>query len=77
MGSGTSVTHQLYHHPTRNSSSANALTNSNSITTQLTGDASVLSDATIPVDSWVWVVFTAPATATAGQYITIDIRYEE
>tara|TARA_R100000900_G_scaffold28666_3_gene22513 strand:+ start:1687 stop:2634 length:948 start_codon:yes stop_codon:yes gene_type:complete len=77
VGSGTTVTHQLYHHPTRNSASANALTTSQNINTQLTGNASTLSTAAIPADSWVWVEFTAPATATAGQYITIDIRYEE
>jgi len=77
VGSATAVVHQLYHHPNRNEASPNALTNSKSVTSQVGGNTSVLDDNTIPADSWVWVSFTAPATATTGQYITIDIRYTE
>ena len=77
VGSANAVVHQLYHHTARNSGSANTLTNSKSVSSQVGGNTSVLDDTTIPADSWVWVEFTGPATATTGQYITIDIRYTE
>ena len=79
-GAASSVTFQLFYDTTRSSSSATALTDSRTTSgaaSTMQGNVAALNTPVIPADSWVWVVFTGPSSATAGQYITIDIRYTE
>ena len=78
-GSATAVTYQLKFGTSRvTGTPLTTLTSPSGTVTSLTvGNIAELGDATIPADSWVWAEFTAPSSATAGQYITIDIRYTE
>ena len=73
-GTSPSTTYQLKHHTDR-SNAGNALTSSGTTTSISTGDTASLSDATIPVNSWVWLETTV-ATGT-DVILTIDIRFTE
>lgn len=73
VGSSTpTVTYQLKHHTSRNNA-GNNLTTSGAVTSVTTGDTATLSDATIPANSWVWLISTAQG-GTVGE-MTINVRF--
>ena len=73
-GNSPSTTYQLKH-STGRSDSGNALTTLGTTINSGAGDAAVLSDKTIPANSWVWLETTAASGTNV--YLSIDIRYTE
>jgi len=73
-GSSTpSVTYQLKHATTRNAA-GNNLTNSGAVTSITTGDTATLNDATIPANSWVWLITTVQS-GTVDE-MSVNLRYK-
>ena len=75
-GSNNQVSYQLKFDAGRNQSGT-AITASDNINSQVGGDTATITTANVSAGSWVWAEFTNPSTATANQYVTIDIRYTE
>jgi hypothetical protein len=74
-GTGSpSITYQIKHHTDRSNAGNNG-TASTVVTSTTTGTNATLSDATIPADSWVWVVTTAKG-GTVPSFVIV-LFYDE
>jgi hypothetical protein len=74
VGTTPSTTFVIKHDTTRSATGTN-VANSQTSTNTGTGAVITINDATIPVNSWIWLE-TSAASGT-DVYLTIDIRYTE
>jgi len=73
VGSATpSVTFQVMHSTDRSDGSPNTGTASAAVTSTTTGTDATLDDATVPADSWVWVVTTAQGGTVDEMAVSFD-----
>jgi len=72
-GTSPSVTYNIRYASTRDSGSPTNVFTSNRTTTSISGSTTTFNNASIPANSWVWVITSASAAGTTELNITIKL----